>query len=133
MPVCGGDQGEVHEGVIGLDCVHRRVAAVHGEIVGTVEDLAEGLQADVLIPCGHHLVDQGSRDRLPGLVMAGEAPQDLGLPHPVLHDLRRRLNEVAFGLCSRESGCRHLGEQVVEDVTELVKQRVCFVVLQQRR
>ena len=42
-----------------------------------------------------NLVDNVLRDLLAGLVVLREHPQYLGFAHPVLHDLRRKFDEVA--------------------------------------
>ena len=80
-----------------------------------------------------HLVDQLGGDRLTGRVVAREAREDRWLPGPVLHDLGRSLDEVPLGLRAGEA--RELGARQahVQDVPELVEERLHLAVPEQRR
>ena len=80
-----------------------------------------------------HFLEQILRDRLAGLVVAREQIEGLAFPTEVLHDLRGQLDEVPrhVGACQRFH--RHLAEQVVEQVAELVEDRLHLAVSEQRR
>ena len=56
-----------------------------------------------------------------------------GTPDPVLEHLRRRLDEVASPCaCRRSAGARRGRQRLVEDVAELVEERLDLGVAQQR-
>jgi hypothetical protein len=101
-----------------------------------VELAVEGLDADadpdVEPPGAEHALDQLGRDRLAGREVAREARQDRWLPGPVLHDLGRRLDEVPLGLGGAEARVLRAGEAHVQDVAELVEERLDLAVLEQR-
>ena len=56
--------------------------------------------------------------------MLREPRQDRWIPRPVLHDLARRLHEVPLGLRAAEPGELGPGEAHVQDVAELVEERL---------
>ena len=62
------------------------------------------MDGDVESTSRDQLLDQLVRDRLAGLVMAGELLEDVGSPHPVLHDLARGFDEVGLDAGAREAG-----------------------------
>ncbi len=70
----------------------------------------------------HETAHEVLGDRFTRPVVASEALQDGRLPHPVLHDLRRCLDEVPLGLEPAEPGDVDLRQTEMEDVTELVPQ-----------
>ena len=83
---------------------------------------------------GLHPLHQLGRDRLAGLVVLGERLQRLGRPDPLLEHLRRRLDEVPLGRDARDAGPpRVAAEHVVQQVAELVEERLDVGVLHQRR
>ena len=55
-------------------------------------------------------------------MVPGKPLQNLGLPHPVLHDLRRCLDEVPLCVEPGESVLLDGGETEVQDVAEFVKE-----------
>ena len=64
--------------------------------------------------------------------MAGEYVEGFTLPAPVLHDLRRELDEIPGDVRAREAPHRHPRQQVVHQVAELVKEGLHFAMGEKR-
>ena len=62
------------------------------------------------------------RDGFAGLVVSREPLEHVRLPGPVLHDLRRRLDEVSLDARAREPHQLGFRQRLMEDVAELVEQ-----------
>ena len=71
---------------------------------------------------GRQGVDQRVGRRRPGLVVAREPAQDGRRPGPVLHDLRRRLDEVELVPALARGGALSPLEAEFQDMAELVEQ-----------
>jgi peptide/nickel transport system permease protein len=117
----------------GLVEVRRDRLGVQRQVELPVEGLDGRLDALVHESRRAHELDELVGHRLIGRVVAREAAQDRWLPRPVLHDLGRCLNEVPLGVAAGEAGEFRAGEAHVQDVAELVEQRLDLGVLQQRR
>ena len=72
------------------------------------------------------------RDRLPGLVVAGEGAEEVRLSEPVFHDLGRKLDEVMDDVGAGEGRERHAGQKPVKSVTELMKHRTNLIKREER-
>ena len=79
-----------------------------------------------------HLLEQVLGNRLAGLVVAREQVERLALPAPVLHDLRRQLDEVPGHVGAGQDCASRRGSAVVQQVAELVEDGLHFAVRQQR-
>ena len=73
------------------------------------------------------LVDQFLRHGLARLVVACVVAQDDGVGHPMLVELRRHLDEVSWGVCSREGLVLLRSEDAVECVPKLMEHRLDVV------
>src|SRR5689334_21528845 len=67
-----------------------------------------------------HFLEQIVRNRRARLEVTGKQVQRLALPAPVLHDLRRQLDEIPGHTGSREAAHFHAAEEVMQQVAELV-------------
>ena len=81
---------------------------------------------------GQEPLQQIVRQRLAGLVVAGELLQHLGPLLPVLVELRRQLDEIGEHGGARQRRIGHVGEHAVQAVAELVEQGAGIVGRQQR-
>ena len=80
-----------------------------------------------------HPVEELVGNLLARLMVPGKQIQALTLPGPVLHDLRRELDEVPRHLRTAEQLHLDISQDVMEQVTELVKDRLDLAVGEQRR
>ena len=80
-----------------------------------------------------HLREQIVRDRFACLVVPGEQVQGLALPAPVLHDLRRELDPVPRDVRAGQALDFDSAQQVVQQVSELVEDRLDLAMRQQGR
>ena len=85
-----------------------------------------------VVACGDHSGEQILRDRLAGFVMAGEEIERRAVPTEVLHDLRGQLDEIPRHVGAREGFDRHLAEHAVQQVAELMEDRLDLVMGEQR-
>jgi hypothetical protein len=86
--------------------------------------------AEVVRPV--HALHEFGGDDLAGLRILRERGQHLGAPHPLLEHLRRRLHEIVLGAdAAGPDPAVVAGEHVVQQVAELVEERVDVVVLAQ--
>ena len=92
-----------------LEIENGRRHGLHGLVA-----LADGLG-------GSHLFDERVGQRLVGLVVSRKPVEQLSREHPLLVDLRRQLDEVSRRVAKR--GIRHVLQQGMQRVPELVKQR----------
>ena len=109
------------------------IAVVETERSGSVEHLLPDAQPLAKLVGRAHAIDQRRRDRLAGLDVARETPQDRGVPAPFLQHLRRRLHEVPFGPHAGDPlPAGVAAEQMVQQVSELVEERHHFAMVEQR-
>ena len=80
-----------------------------------------------------HLLEQVFGDRRAGFVVPREQIERLPLPAPVLHDLRRQLDEVPRDVGARQAAHFHAAQQMMQQVSELVEDGLHFAMGQQRR
>ena len=106
---------------------------VHVEVDERAGEELHGREPLVEVACRHQAIEQRLGDRLAGLVMHGEPRQDRRLTEPVLVDLRRQLHEIGRHGGAGDAREGHIRQQAVQRVPELVEQRLCIVVRQQRR
>ncbi len=112
----------------------RIVLEVDAEIEERELHLAQHLHGRLEVSRGEHALEERLRQRLAGLVVAGEEIQGLALPAPVLHELGRQFHRVPGNPGDPGNGGPvHLGEHVVQAVSELVEQCLHLVVGEQRR
>ncbi len=104
--------------------VGRGAGGVQGHVHGPEEDLAGVSDPDVDVARLAHLGGKLRRKRLTGAVVACEPAQDRWLPDPVLHDLGRCLDEVPLGVGAAEPRVGRRGQAHVQDVAELVEERL---------
>jgi len=95
--------------------VEHHVDDRRGEILDRREALVE--RAGLL-----DLGEQRLRHRLPGLVVAREAAEDLGGQQPILVHLARIFHEVALRTAERR--IFHVDQEVIDGVTEFVDKDV---------
>ena len=99
---------------------------------GTGDVLDRG-KAFVEIARGNEPLDEFFRHGFAGLVVAGEAPQHVGLLQPVLVKLRRQLDEIGGDIGAGDFRIGDGGQQPVQRMAEFVEQRAGVVKAQQRR
>src|SRR5205814_1815492 len=68
-----------------------------------------------------------------GFPMPREKIEGLALPTPVLHDLRRQLDEIPCHAGSRKTPHFYATQQMMQQVPEFVKDSLGFAVREQRR
>src|SRR6267154_6605245 len=97
-------------------------------------DLPHGLHAALKILCRQHLVEQTARQRLSAFDMSSHAGEHAPFPAEVLHELGRQLDSVPFDTAySGDAQIVDTREQMVQPMTEFVKQGHHFVVCDSRR
>ena len=99
---------------------------------GTGDVLDRG-KAFVEIARGNEPLDELLRHGFAGPIMAREAPQHVGLLHPVLVKLRRQLDEIGGDVGAGDFRIGDGGQQSVQRMAELVEHRAGVVKAQQRR
>ncbi len=93
----------------------------------------DGFEALVEPPRLLQAQDQLVGDRLARRVMQRVPLQDRGLERPVLEQLRRQFDEIAQHVRAGQALVRHLRQEPVQPVPELVEQRAQIVGRQERR
>ena len=107
-------------------CVPGKVEQRRGKDLRHREALIEGLRP-------FDLVDQRRGHRRASLVVLRIVGQHVGLERPVLVELRRKLDEVAWHVGARERRVMNVGEHPVQRVSELVEHRRHVIISQQSR
>ena len=118
----------------------RHDVAVAARVVVLVEGQIDGGEAELPHLCVGRAVGPARtifsielvRDPLAGLVVRGEEIEAAPLPAPVLHDLRGQLDEVPGDVRAGEASNAHAAEAVVQQVAELVKERLDLAMREQR-
>ena len=80
-----------------------------------------------------HLLKQIVGNLCTRFPMPCEQVQRFALPTPVLHDLRRQLDEIPSDACARQAPHFHAAQQMMQEMAELVENRLDFAMGQQRR
>ncbi len=107
---------------------------VQAEVEQGELQLAQHLHRRLEVAGRHHLLQQIRRQRLPGLVMAGDKGQRLGLPAPVFQELARQLHRIpGHAVDAGHAGHVDPGQHVVNAMAELVEQGDHLVVGEQGR
>ena len=97
-------------------------------------DLAQGLHPAMEVFGGQHLVKQGPRQGFTGVYMSRHVAQHIPLPAKILHELAGQFHRVPFHAAdARDIALVDLGQQVVQAVSELMKQGRHIVMGEQRR
>ena len=84
-------------------------------------------------PRPDHLLKQILGDRFAGLIMARKQIQRLPLPAPVLHDLAGQFHEIPRHRRSRQTPHLHAAQHMMQQMPELMKDRLHLAMCQQSR
>ena len=100
----------------------RIVVDVQREIDGSEAELAHLHVGGAIGARALHLLEEVIGDGRAGFVVAREQVQRLALGAPVLHDLRRQLDEVLRHARAGQAPHAHPAQAMVEQMSELVKE-----------
>jgi hypothetical protein len=92
--------------------------------------LTELVDGHVELAGSDELLDKLIGDRVARLVVPGETTEDVGTPHPVLHDLARRLYEVSLDAGAGKPGQLGPAQVLVKDMAELMEESLDLAVLE---
>ena len=106
--------------------LERLVDRMPCHVVEPVQQLADIEISRLIVLCGDDLGNQVGRNRFSGLVIHGPQVEELFLGRPILHDLRRQLDEILIYVRTADRLVLSLRKNGVQRVSELMQESFEF-------